>query len=317
MRRRCSIDRATSLLQTTAPFTCWIRRHVRSLCSKHPANTASGSPVRAKAPGELREPTRIAIDHKGNVLVYEAGNKRFSSFSHDGYIIDVKRFDCDVVRFVCNRDGRIIAQTETEHYGPVSTQTQWSLVVLDSALARLAVLDSLSVRRWIHAQVDGAIVSATQPFYEDMVWCMSSTGEIYVARSAEYVIRTFGSDFHPEGTLRRKVPAVAITKEERKRYLDKLGGTALIGTALAEQVRWPPHRPSIEALYCDADGNVLVHRGTRKGAALVDVFRLDGTFLGEVEIAGLNRSAVFHGTSIFMRVFSDEELPAVIRYRME
>ena len=270
-----------------------------------------------EGPGELREPTRIAIDRTGNVLVYEAGNKRFSWFSRDGYIVDVKRFDRDVVRFDCTREGNIVAQTETEHYGRAATETKWTLVVLDSTLARQAILDSLSVQRWIHANVSGGIASATQPFYEDIVWCASATGQVYVAHGAAYEIETFSSNFDPGRTLRRQVSAVAITREERKRYLEKLGGSPLIGNALAEQVRWPAHRPHIEALYCDAEGNLLVHRGIRDGATLLDVYRPDGTFLGEVKISGLNRSAAFHGASIFMRVFSDYELPAVIRYRME
>ena len=108
-----------------------------------------------------------------------------------------------------------------------------------------------------------------------------------------------------------------MTKEERKRYLEKLGGSPLIAKSLADQVRWPSQRPYIEALCCDSEGYLLVHRGVRDGVALLDVYRPDGTFLGEVEITGLNRSAVFHAGSIFMRVFSDAELPAVVRYRME
>jgi hypothetical protein len=134
----------------------------------------------------------------------------------------------------------------------------------------------------------------------------------------EYEIRAFSDGFVRDGTLRRKVSPQPIDRAERDQYMADLGGSQpWAKRALAEQVRWPSHGPYLEGLYCDAEGHLLAYRGSQNGVALLDVYRPDETFVGEVKITGFNRSAVFSAESLFMRVISDEELPAVIRYRLE
>jgi hypothetical protein len=90
-----------------------------------------------------------------------------------------------------------------------------------------------------------------------------------------------------------------------------------VDAKLHAAIKFPAHKQYFETLYCDGGGNLLVHRGDLDGKTpIFDVFRPDGSFLGEVKVPGLNR-AVFDGDTILKRVITDEELPAVIRYRLE
>ncbi len=53
-----------------------------------------------------------------------------------------------------------------------------------------------------------------------------------------------------------------------------------------------------------------------KQPPLLDVYSPDGSLVGEIKVPGFRRP-VFEGDSMLMRVFKDDELPAVIRYRLE
>jgi hypothetical protein len=271
-----------------------------------------------EGPGQLREPIGIAVSREGGVLIYESGNKRFSWFNADGEFVKARRFGEQVSQFTCTTDGLILAQTEVEHYGATMAQTEWALVALDSTLATVTVLDSLTSQRWISARSGSNIASSTQPFYEELLWCVGPTGDVYVGRNMTYQVEVLSSAFRPVRTIRREAPAVPIGADDRNRYLETLGGSsAWARKDLETQVRWPKHKPYMQALCCDSHGYLLVHRGATKGVPAIDVYRPDGTFVGGVSVPGFRYNAVFVGDSVFMRVFSNEQLPAVIRYRME
>ena len=269
-----------------------------------------------EGPGELRDPIGLKIDHLGNIVIYETGNRRFSWFDAGGHFVTARRYHTPVARFACSRTGFIFVQTEVEHYENSAMSTQWTLAVLDSTLHSVVVVDSLRSQRWMASGSGTNTTISTQPYYEELLWCVGPSGELFVARSMSYEIKALTPTFDARRKIRRNVPPPLLTALDRNKYLKQLP-SSWSSKQLHSQIKWPGHMPYFQALLCDSNGYLLAHRGNNANTSLLDVYRPNGTFLGEVHMQAVRYTSLFDGDSVFMRVFSDRELPSVVQYRME
>lgn len=263
-----------------------------------------------EGPGELNQPNCIAIDPFGRIVCYEAGNKRFSFFSKYGKFIRSQKFEDNVAGFRYLADGRIIALAGRDHFAPNIMENIWTLAVMDSSFNVAARLDSVTTGFEMLNNKGGMMVTS-RPYEAFLYWAVGPDGRISFARGSDYRITVLDAKLAPVRTITRSVPSVKIASEERADYLKD------IAAAMQPQLKFPDRKPCLEGLYCDARGYLLVDRAVAwKESPRLDVYRPDGTLLGELKIAGFARPT-FDGDTILMRVFKDDELPAVIRYRLQ
>jgi hypothetical protein len=267
-----------------------------------------------EGPGELRYPSDIEVDRFGRIVVAESGNKRFSLFSPRGkFIRTAPYFADDSGEFAYLPDGRLVAEIGRSYMiNAGAIGTNWTLMVLDSTFRALAPLDSLKAEM-IVVQTSKGMMMATPPFRNYLTWCVSPTGTIYHGKANQYRIAVLDDRLRPVRTISRDVPPVKITGEDRKKYNDQMAAEIL------SAAHFPDAKPPVAGLYCDNAGYLLVYRATAHAARTVtlDVYQPDGSFLGEVAVRGFRHGGVFDGDTILMRVSLEEELPALIRYRLE
>lgn len=265
---------------------------------------------KGEGPGELSQPNCIAIDPLGRIVCYEAGNKRFSFFSKHGTFIRSRKFADNVVDFRYLRDGRIIALAGRDHFAPNIMENIWTLSVMDSSFNVTARLDSVTTGFEILNNSAGTMVTS-RPYEPFLYWCVGPDGNISFARSTDYKITVLNAKLTPIRTITRKVPAVKIGSDERADYLKD------VAVAMQPHLKFPAEKPCLQGVYRDMRGYLLVDRAVGwKNSPLLDVYRPDGSLVGELKVSGFRRP-VFDGDTILMRVFGDDELPALIRYRLE
>jgi hypothetical protein len=266
-----------------------------------------------EGPGEFQWPTNVGFDHVGRLVVSDSGNKRFTLFTPHGKLIKtVSFFADDVGDFAYLPDGRMVAEVGRRYMAsPAAMGTNWSVMLLDSTFQAIAALDSCKGEMVVVNTSKGTTV-ATPPFRNYLVWTTSPDGRIFYGRANEYRISVVDDRLKSLRTITRTVAPVKITAEDRKKYNDKMSAE------IVSAVHFPDSKPPVEALFCDNAGYLLVYRAMASGSKTVvlDVYRPDGSFLGELSVPGF-RYPVFDADTILMRVSSKNELPAVIRYRLE
>lgn len=263
-----------------------------------------------EGPGELNQPNCIAIDPFGRIVCYEDGNKRFSLFSRHGKFIRSKKFQDSVAAFRYLPDGRVIAIAGRDHFVPGVMENIWTLSVMDSSFNVAARLDSITTGFEILNNSGGTMMTS-RPYEDFLYWCVGPDGRVYMAKSTEYKITVLDHRLAPMRTINRKIPPVKIGGDERAQYLKD------VPAVMQPHLNFPDHKPWLEGMFCDSNGYLLVNRAVAwKRPPLLDVYRPDGTLVGELTVPDFRRP-VFDGDSMLMRVFKDDELPAVIRYRLE
>jgi len=263
-----------------------------------------------EGPGELGQPNCIAIDHFDRIVCYEFGNRRFSLFSKHGKFIRSNKFQDNVSSFCYLPDGRILALAARDHFAPGAMENIWTLCVMDSSFHVTARLDSITSSFEVLSTNSGTMMTS-RPFEPSLYWSVSPEGRIAFASSSDYRITVLSPKFARLRTISRQVPAVNISGAERADYLKD------VSEIMASHLKFPDHKPPLEGLYCDSQGYLLVNRAVGwKQMPLIDVYSPDGSLVGELEVPGFRRP-VFDGDTMLMRVFKDDELPAVIRYRLE
>jgi hypothetical protein len=269
---------------------------------------------RGEGPGELRQPTGLALLPDGRVLISDPANARVSVYSADGEPLDSWRmaggfFTDEQVRVT--RDGRVYVMALLSE--PMSPEMRSGLVAVGPAGTHI---DTLHAPDWgyqtavLTAQFQQgesrSISRSGVPFTPQPTWTLHPDGYIVGGLSTRYAIEAF----HRDGRvvrMERAVEPVAVLPGERA-HREHAVTTSMRRTDPAW--RWsgpaiPSTKPPFSGLRVDDDGRIWVRVAAvaevvpaaerpepSPGAApgpepwreplVFDVFAADGRFLGTV-----------------------------------
>jgi hypothetical protein len=271
-----------------------------------------------EGPGELRDPFGIDVDEQGRVVVFDAGNRRFSFFRADGTLITTRPHPHVVTRFACSR-GRIVLEDEPVEMSRPGAKQLHRLVVCDADLGHPVVVDSLRAMKFQVLVRDGGAMSVSTPFYTELAFCVLDDGSLVYAATDRYELKVLGPDLRPRSTLRRDIPPTPISDRDREEYYDSFAqsGEAVIAW-MKRDIVWPKHQPFIDRLY--AAGNTVLVSGPgdprrKEDTPAIDVFQGD-RMVGTLAVENF-RMTDFSGARFYRILYRDDRLPAVARFRLE
>lgn len=293
---------------------------------------ASGS-----GPGELNNLMGMRTLPDDEIVIWDVRNRRLNFFDADGGFLESHPVDSglsssDVLHV--SDDGRswikdmLVEEGKNEH-------GEFPMVFIE--ITRDGELhDPVTVPPV--SDDDGFVLfmeeGGRRPFYRETLHTFARTGEFVVGDNDEYSL-----EFREGGKVARRLlrpfEPVDVRDEERKQWADI--AVWFEQTFSADNPSYPTvprSKPAFRKLNVDSDGRIWVeryvvaeHRPQEEGGnrpplewrepSVYDVMEPDGTLLGQVR---LPFGAYFHdarGMSVYAEFSGDEDVPYVVRYRIE
>jgi hypothetical protein len=167
------------------------------------------------------------------------------------------------------------------------------------------------------------LTNVPYPSHPDLHWAMMPDGGIVVARSGDYSIRIFSPELKLLKEFRHPGARLRVTDDDKEKYFDGIvfssGDNTRQGAPdfIRRETEFPEYKPYFKYILVDDAGYILIRTfESQAGSDLYDVFSSDGRFLGRLAIPPLSTSALFLDGRVYDILKSEEELPAVVRYRI-
>ena len=115
-------------------------------------------------------------------------------------------------------------------------------------------------------------------------------------------------------TIGRTVDRIKVTTDDKKEYYEGFNDDPKFQATLRKHVTFPRHKPYFYDIFTDHEGHVLVETSdVVDKEPLHDVFTPEGDFIGQIRLPDL-KNVRFHDGAMYRVKFSDEVMPAVIRF---
>lgn len=254
-------------------------------------------------PGEYKNVIGMAVLSDDRLVVHDFGNRRYIVYSAEGHLLDTWVLNTNVGEWrpVYTRGNGIFLFDQIRRNG--ATEEFPTLVQLDEhGVAGDSIKIPLGVRVTPSLQVRSATQSFGMyvPYYPEMHWTVTPTGEVVTADGGRYAIDVHRRD----GTvirMTRAFDAVAVTQEERTAEEERITARfqRVMPTWSWDGARIPETKPPIGWLHAAQDGSLWV--GTAQPGAPIpaaerdanartsvreprafDVFASDGHYRGHV-----------------------------------
>lgn len=276
-----------------------------------------------EGPGELQRAYNMTVTPGGQVAVFDSGNHRITVFDNDGEFARDRRFQGFVGYIQAGPDGSmyVLAGIQTEEW--MEKGTLKKLVRFSPDLSKQTAVDSAYVKdtQLLHA-TDNAMTVVSSPFVPQLLCAVAPGGELVLGAADEYELRVLSRDLAEVAVIERSVERIKISEEDKEEYYDsfRVGDDPDFQLRLRKNVEFPRHKPYFSKILIDHEGYVLVEtyeEAASEGDAVYDVFTLDGSFVNRVESRAMRANSVFHGGYVYMTRSAEDELPAVVRYRLK
>ena len=249
-----------------------------------------------EGPGQLQIPTHVQTDADGNVVVYDAGNRRFTLFDNDGNLVrtvDFSRVSYNrVEEFRIGANGTYYVEIREPDFEGDRGGTAVRIHRLSEDLLSDETLMLGRVRDYMYRTDGSNFLTIPLPFNDEIYWDVAPNGNLVVAESGSYELTTLDPGLREINRFHHDRARVDVTDDDRERWLSSIGPDGR--EAVRESVEFPAVKPFFEGLRIDGANNVLVVTYDRVEKRYVcDVFAFDGTFAGEVELPSLIKRAEF------------------------
>jgi hypothetical protein len=262
-----------------------------------------------EGPGEFMYPYFARIDAAGRLMVYEAGNRRFSFLKADGTFIESRRFPDPVDGVAVARNGNIVLVATPDMMPERGFKNLLRLVRHDPDLSNPVAVDSIRVSLMQVMPTGEGITMVSTPFATSLLFCLLADDAIAYARTDRYEIHVVGPDLKPRTIIRRDVEPIAVTGKDREAHFASFENSSPeFVRQLRENAEFPRYVPVIDALF--AHGPYLI---VQRDGPVLDVFEGD-TFLGEVSVPKFRTPLAIDGDRMFRGSQSEEKLPSVVVY---
>jgi hypothetical protein len=273
-----------------------------------------------EGPGEFMQAWRMGIDPAGNLIIYDFGNNRFTTFNNDGELVgslDINEFGWrPVMNVKCDPTGLVYFESNKQDFADPRSAGLTLISRFDPKMNIETGVDSASIQKFYVKHTDIGITSTSVPFPPDLHWGITPSGQIAIARSKDYSIKILSTDLAILHESRFDGTRRPVTAEDKKEYFDSYEDENL-----AQWVRstadFPKIKPYFDELIVDREGYLLFLVDEDEGGdtQTYDVFTPQVEFINKVTLPRLHRRAILTDGLIYTIVRPEDEDPLVVRYR--
>ncbi|MCP4220445.1 MAG: hypothetical protein GY765_37790 [bacterium] len=255
-----------------------------------------------KGPSDLDTPGKIT--HAGNnVVVWEAGNRRFSIFSKDGKFVKSSKMEhagyCRIIKSLDNGDV-VLERVKTVRENKKYIQLV-SLDLYSPDMEFKKILYRQKVYRMNYINRKNIIV----PFAPDIYWDVAPGNKIVVGFSDQYKLKIIDTEKMDDKPFSHAYTPIKVTEADKEDFFSGItwgasGETTKRGASkfTREHTEFPEYKPAFRGVLCDPEGNILVvctNGGTDLNAKYLDAFDSSGTFISRVEVVNKNGLSLLLG----------------------
>ena len=217
-----------------------------------------------EGPGEMDQASNITVDSDDNIIIYDASLRRLSIFENNGEFLrsfHLKELGFRfILDFQVHPNGDIYVEfTESDHRHP-QDPSLISICRLRLAPYEEATVDSATIKTMEVMPLKGGHVYFGAPFPDGLYWGITPQGDIVVANSATYAIKTYSPDLKLIREESFDRPRKRISKEDKKEYFSTYDAHSDIGR-LRSKVSSPKFKPYFNSLLIDDEGFLLLRTG--------------------------------------------------------
>lgn len=274
-------------------------------------------------PGEFAGALQAEIGPDGNLWVVDPQNNRLSVFDTAGAYVEGHSIAGGIM--IVPWPGGFDASGA--YYYPVPRPSDGEFrMALAKYDAAIQPVDTLEIPRdpeerdYFELRREGSFLRAAIPYSAGFRWRLSPEGTLWGVLTGEYRMFELSQSGDTLRSITRDYAPVPVTEadmdaaRERMSWFTRQGG----------EVDWgkvPDHKPAVNTLHVDDDGNIWVWPVTEDEEGLrLDVFDRVGRYLGRVTspVPVADRPApVFRDGTIYAVTESELDVPYVVRLRIE
>ncbi|UCG52043.1 MAG: hypothetical protein JSW58_00365 [Candidatus Latescibacterota bacterium] len=274
-----------------------------------------------EGPGEMMGPVKMAIDPDDNVVIYDFRNNRFTIFDSDGNFLngaDVNEIGWrPVVDIHFDPNGFLYLRSWKEDYSQRDPETLTLVSRLKLDAMEETGVDSTYIRQWYKKHAEQGVTSVSSPFYPELLFNVTPTGNVVVAHSGTYTIKVYDSDLKVLHETQFEGKRQTVTEEDKSDYFSRFEGAEL-KTWMRGIVDFPKYKPYFETLIIDHEGYLLfLVENDEDETHVFDVFTPDCEFINRVELPRVHSTAIFKNGLIYTIKRSEDEEPTVCRYSLK
>jgi len=277
---------------------------------------------RGEGPGDIRQPGALAIERRGVFVLFDRGNRRLERLDSLGTFLGARRFSDSILGLCRQASGGFIARVHRRPVGPPADPSVYAVVLFSDSLREASVLDRFESRDNVVVGSASSYAATDAPFAPALLCETLPDDHVVVIHSNERIFRILSSGGRVVRTIELPGDPLPVTSADRKRYFGRFvrNGKSVLGAELRNAIEFPANLPNATGLFVDEEGRIWIRRsGTGGRPGPFDVFSSHGDYLERVSLPGLPDQNVVarHGRWYALYGFSRDELPRIVRYRVE
>jgi len=219
---------------------------------------------KGQGPGEFERVTRIMLDLRNDLMVFDGMGRRLSFFSPSGdFIKTISSRELSISDLMMNSRGRFLFSTY--QMNPVTGMMSTSLSLSDG---NFNLVKSVAV---------GKLQDVLTPFQPYLVWTIMKNDHILFGFNDRYEITRVDREGNMIMKISRDFQPVPIAPEERKRRLEWLEQPL--------DKKTPPDYPAFQSITTDEESRMIVRIYEKPGTGegdFYDIFDAEGRYISKI-----------------------------------
>jgi hypothetical protein len=231
-----------------------------------------------KGPGEIHRAGGLRITVDQNIVLYDAGNKKFLFFNKDGSLVkeikDTSKTSVFGTAIYLDNGNFLFEEME---FDPEGKEMSYHLTLLDEAFDKIKALDGKVTK-------ENPLQSARYNLFDPYFSYQIIEDRIYLVNSQREDLEI--EMYNLQGELLKKIKKQSKKIKIPEEYKQKIIGGMSKGSIwdlLKDKIYMQENFPPFKFLYVDDEGRILVEtyeKGENPDEYMVDIFNSDGVFVG-------------------------------------
>ncbi len=264
-----------------------------------------------QGPGEVDMPSGIQMTTGGELVIEDAGTRRFSFFKPSGEFLRHVSFvdKMGLVNVALDNQGNFLGR----ELGFSGNMMYFEIKKFDPQLKPLFTLDKIEFN--LPVPGGGKKINLMDLI---CIYQFDGAGNIFYGRNVNYEIKVFNPEGKPIRSIQKDYDRVKITQEDIDDIIKRVGSAAAVGGVnVRELFEFPEYFPPFQFFIVDEKGRMLVRtnkKGKVKDEYEVDVFDTEGRFIAQF----LSRAdlRVWQGNKLYGIEETEEGFRLIKRYTL-
>jgi hypothetical protein len=267
-----------------------------------------------KGPGEIHRGGGLRITDDQNIVLYDAGNRKFLFFNKDGSLVKEIKDTSKISVFgtAIYLDNKNFLFEEME-FDPEGKEMSYHLTVLDEAFDKIKDLDGKVTK-------ENPLQSARYNLFDPYFSYQIIKDRIYLVNSQQEDLEI--EIYNLQGELLKKIKKqskkIKIPDEYEQKIIDGMSKGS-IWDLLKDKIYMQENFPPFKSIYVDDEGRILVEtyeKGENPDEYMVDIFNSDGVFVGRKSLKeALGRK--LKNSSMYCAYEKENGYQELVVYRMK